>query len=201
MVSLIWRGRNCISAFSFGQVWFKVSFLPQCTWLQPKHWTLDYLPLPQHTRKWKTTFLELRKTVFAQRGRGVSLTVDIPGPSGHSPVLWDKILAGQGGGTSDPLQSLPALPTLWFNFEVCEQHFTTQKSHFQSCQAHTPHMSSQMILVPALLKSQAPGKGASPSEKRARYHQNRYPLMARVKPCTYQHLGVTKITLNWGNLA
>lgn len=92
-----------------------------------------------------------------------------------------------------PTWSLPAWPTLGLNFEGCEQHFTTQKSHFQSCQAHTPQMSCQMALVPAFLKSQAPG-AACPSEKGESYHQNRYPLLARVKPCTDQHLGATKIT-------
>lgn len=45
-----------------------------------------------------------------------------------------------------------------------------------------------MVWIPAFLKSQLCfRKGAS-------YHPNRYPLMARVKPCTDQHLGVTKIT-------
>lgn len=102
-------------------------------------------------------------------------------------------LREQGGGTSDPLWSLLTSPILRLNFEGCEQHFTTQNSHFQSCQAHIPQTTSQMIWVPAFRKSQAPG-ATCPAGRGASYHQSRYPWMARVKPCINQHTGVTKIT-------
>lgn len=172
MVSLIWRGGSVFQLLALDRFGLRAHLCP--TALDSNQSTEHLIIYHCHSTVNEKLFFWSWEKQFAQRGCGVSLAVDIPEPSGHSPVLWDSPVTHPGSFQPHPFYEL--------TLKAVNNALQPQKSHFQSCQAHTS-------------QNEIPdGFSANISEQsRQQVTIKMDILLARVNPCMDQHVGVTKI--------